>query len=129
MFIQQEDYSLVVATHHITIQLSILKSHSWNALDFGDQVTSAAVKSSFSSSTRGFSFGGFPAYSPAISVVNIASKGNATKFGEMTSAGLSYEGCANSVRGMFAGGYTAGAQHMKSINILQWHQREMHSFW
>ena len=89
-----------------------------NALDFGDQVTSAAVKTSFSSSTRGFSFGGFTAYSPAISVVTIAAKGDATKFGELSSAGLSYSGCANSVRGIFAGGYTQGTSLMKTINYI-----------
>ena len=89
-----------------------------NALDFGDQATSAAVKTSFSSSTRGFCFGGFPAYSPTIGVVTIASKGNATTFGELSSAGLSYAGCANNVRGMFAGGYTADTNFMKSINYI-----------
>ena len=89
-----------------------------NALDFGDQLTGAAVKTSFSSPTRGFSFGGFSAYSPAINVVTIAAKGDATKFGELSSAGLSYAGCANSVKGIFAGGYTQGAQRMKSINYI-----------
>ena len=89
-----------------------------NALDFGDQVTSSAVKTSFSSSTRGFAFGGFPAYSPKISVVTIASKGDATTFGELSSAGLSYAGCANNVRGIFSGGYTAGQHEMKTINYI-----------
>ena len=89
-----------------------------NAADFGDQTTQAAVKTSFSSPTRGFSFGGFPAYNPTVDVFTISSLGDATRFSELDSKHHSSGGCSNSVRGLFAGGYDGSANFYENISYI-----------
>ena len=91
-----------------------------NALDFGDQVDSVAWRRCFSSTTRGFSKGGFPfANSIGINVVTIASKGDAVEFGKLSHNMHGGDGCSNSVRGIFAGGYAPGGQReLKTIQYV-----------
>ena len=86
--------------------------------DFGDQTVSLAVKSSFSSSTRGFAFGGFPAPTPVIDVVTISSLGNAVKFGDLTRNVHSCASFSSSVRGVWGGGYRPGSELSKGIQYI-----------
>ena len=91
-----------------------------NALDFGDQVDSVAWRRCFSSTTRGFSKGGFPfTNSVGINVVTIASKGDAVEFGKLSHNMHGGDGCSNSIRGIFAGGYAPGGQReLKTIQYV-----------
>jgi len=90
-----------------------------NSLDFGDQTNSSAVKTCFSSPTRGFSIGGYNGTFGAglistIDVVTISSKGDAIEFGDVTERRIGMFGLSNSVRGVFGGGYNT--PNFNSIN-------------
>jgi hypothetical protein len=86
--------------------------------DFGDQTVSKAVKSSFSSSTRGFAFGGFPSLTPVIDVVTISSLGDAVKFGDLTRNVHACGSFSSSVRGVWGGGYRPGSELSKGIQYI-----------
>ena len=77
-----------------------------DAIDFGDLVYAATWISSFSSPTRGFWAGGGPSYGhKGISMVTIASKGNATDFGDLSAERPGSNGTSNSVRALVTAGY------------------------
>ena len=78
-----------------------------NGKDFGDLTNTGASRGSFSSPTRAFATGGFPAGTSDeyYNMVTIASKGDAIDFGKMTVSYWARGGAANNTRGIFCGGY------------------------
>ena len=72
-----------------------------NALSFGDLISSEQEGSAFSSSTRGFYFGGDPAET-VIETIVFASAGSqtATSFGNLTATSKTGIGLANATRGI-----------------------------
>lgn len=94
-----------------------------NALDFGDQTNSSAVKTCFSSPTRGFSIGGFSgafgaSLSSTIDAVTISSKGDAIDFGDIKQRRIGMVGLSNNVRGVFGGGYNPPSYNTKGLEYI-----------
>ena len=94
-----------------------------NALDFGDQSNSSAVRTCFSSPTRGFSIGGYSgafgaSLSSTIDSVTISSKGDAIEFGDIKQRKIGMAGCSNNVRGVFGGGYNPPSYNTKNLEYI-----------
>jgi len=70
-----------------------------NAQDFGNLLASEQEANAFSSSTRGFHFGGDPADNEIETFV-FSSTGNATDFGDLTATSKTGVGLANATRGI-----------------------------
>ena len=70
-----------------------------NAVDFGNLLAAEQEGNAFSSSTRGFHFGGDPADNEIETIV-FASTGNATDFGDLTATSKTGTGLANATRGI-----------------------------
>jgi len=70
-----------------------------NAQDFGNLLASEQEANAFSSSTRGFHFGGDPADNEIETFV-FSSTGNATDFGDLTATSKTGVGFANATRGI-----------------------------
>lgn len=94
-----------------------------NALDFGDQTNGSAVKTCFSSPTRGFSIGGYSgafgaSLSSTIDAVTISSKGDAIDFGDIKQRRIGMAGLSNNVRGVFGGGYNTPSYNIKGLEYI-----------
>jgi hypothetical protein len=70
-----------------------------NAVDFGNLLAAEQEGNAFSSSTRGFHFGGDPADNEIETIV-FASTGNATDFGDLTATSKTGIGLASATRGI-----------------------------
>ena len=70
-----------------------------NAVDFGNLLAAEQEGNAFSSSTRGFHFGGDPADNEIETIV-FASTGNATDYGDLTATSKTGIGLANATRGI-----------------------------
>ena len=70
-----------------------------NAVDFGNLLAADQEGNAFSSSTRGFHFGGDPADNEIETIV-FASTGNATDYGDLTATSKTGIGLANATRGI-----------------------------
>ena len=70
-----------------------------NAVDFGNLLAAEQEGNAFSSSTRGFHFGGDPADNEIETIV-FASTGDATDFGDLTATSKTGTGLANATRGI-----------------------------
>ena len=70
-----------------------------NAVDFGNLLAAEQEGNAFSSSTRGFHFGGDPADNEIETIV-FASTGDATDFGDLTTTSKTGIGMANATRGI-----------------------------
>jgi hypothetical protein len=70
-----------------------------NAVDFGNLLAAEQEGNAFSSSTRGFHFGGDPADNEIETIV-FASTGNATDFGNLTATSKTGIGLASATRGI-----------------------------
>ena len=90
---------------------------------FGDMAADVAFMGSFSSSTRGISFGGQPAspngQTDTIEFVTISTEGNATDFGNLDRVRRQLQGMghSNQTRGILAGG--GGDAPLASNNVIQ----------
>ena len=70
-----------------------------NAIDFGNLLAAEQEGNAFSSSTRGFHFGGDPADNEIETIV-FASTGNATDYGDLTATSKTGIGMASATRGI-----------------------------
>ena len=94
-----------------------------NALDFGDLTRTERANSGGSNGVRALFAGGWGSpgtstVSKEISMITIASTGNAVNFGELTRKKSTHSGASNSVRCVWSGGYMFFDTSLKEIDYI-----------
>ena len=94
-----------------------------NALDFGDLTRTERANSGGSNGVRALFAGGWGSpgtstVSKEISMIEIASKGDAVNFGELTRKKSTHSGASNSVRCVWSGGYMFFDTSLKEVDYV-----------